>query len=342
MFYISGDYDVPKSNDQNESLNSLSSGTLSMQQFSSLSSIQNLFSSSNSANQNKSNLQSMQCLPLDERAIKWRAQSDQIGEFRNKILIHEADIVELKRALKAKIDEISEMQIRKDIAEKKLSTALKDAAKVQDEFDLLKKEFKEKEAEKEKTLNKYNQENNELYSDLRMMKEKLKDYSKSAMSGKMGVSPNTSLNLSLSSQPLSLNTSSVRSELQSISSTTIMGPSTNSDVNELQQQIFDLRSAMKRLAKRNYDLRMMLSESPKIKNESSTSIEANSVKPQWYTDTLKHLNGKDAKDLKLQELRNKLLDFKYEVMRSRCQNSIIPKIDNSDMKPVGHDHWVTF
>src|SRR5699024_3919176 len=107
--------------------------------------------------QNRTALQSMTCAPLDDRAHKWRAQSDQIGEFRNKIITQEADITELKRALKGKMDETSEMQIRRDLAEKKLSSAQKDTTKLQEELDRLTKEYKDKEAEWDRTLNKYNQ-----------------------------------------------------------------------------------------------------------------------------------------------------------------------------------------
>ena len=75
------------------------------------------------------------------------------------------------------------MQIRRDLAEKKLATATRDADQrvvdLQREVDGLKNKLKEKETESDKTLNRLNQEINDLYSNQRIMKEKLKDYSKS-------------------------------------------------------------------------------------------------------------------------------------------------------------------
>lgn len=305
-----------------------------MQHFSSLSSIQTLFSSSGSANNNRTSLQTMHCSPLDERAMIWRAQSNQINEFKNKILSQEADISELKRGLKLKIDEVSEMQIRRDIAEKKLSTALKDTSKLQEELERLTKEFKEKEAEKEKTLNKYNQEINELYSDHRLMKEKLKGFSKNAMMGKMS-SP---LNLISSDPPSPISnlsskyvTASTPNQFDSSnSSATIANVSAvssqlsqNKDVAELQQQIFDLRTAMKRLANRNSELRLMLSKVP-----TSNSTQLATVKPQWYFDTLKQIKDSERnKEQRLQELKLKLMDFKYDVMRYRCGGSLLHNTD---------------
>lgn len=318
----------------------MQSVTLSMQHCNSLSSIQTLFSSSGSASNNRNCLQSMCCVPLDERAMKWRAQSNQIHEYENKILTQEADISELKRGLKVKIDEVSEMQIRRDLAEKKLSTALKETSRLQEELERLTREFKEKEAEREKTLNKYNQEINELYSDRRSMKEKLKDYSK--MGGKLMSTPTSSrLNQSTNQSELSFASACSQSPISGPLSSPVqftsatsstLAPSTVSaksgDVAVLQQQIFDLRTAMKRLAKRNSELRSMLSRVP-----TSISDPKPSGKPQWYMDSLKRINSVDrSKADRLRELRAKLMDFKYDVMRYRCSASLLPDSEKLGMK----------
>lgn len=352
---------MAKSSESSDSYSSLSSAGLSMQHFNSLSSIQTLFSSSNSANQNKTSLQTMHCSPLDDRALKWRAQSDQIGEFKNKIIIQEADIVELKRALKAKIDEVSEMQIRRDLAEKKLSSAQKDTSKVQEDLERRTKEFKEKEAEWEKynqrEREKYNQEINELYSDRRLMKEKLKDFSKnSGLMGKLntstasGVSAIQSPLASLSSPPINTSTPMhLHHSLSSGLSASSFVSHGSSDVNELQQQIIDLRAAMKRMAKRNYDLRMLLSSTPHSSEDHTGDKQSTALKPLWYVESLKRSNqlrqqsddlligkfgGVHLKEAKLRELRNKLTDFKYEVLKWRCNASVLPSVDtNANKKP---------
>jgi len=55
--------------------------------------------------------------PIDTRAQLWKAQTEEIDSLKTRIELRENEINELKRALKAKIDESSEMQIRKDLAE---------------------------------------------------------------------------------------------------------------------------------------------------------------------------------------------------------------------------------
>ena len=166
--------------------------------------------------------------PIDLRAQLWKAQTEEIDSLKARIDSREAEINELKRALKAKIDECSEMQIRRDLAEKKLSTATKDAdervVRLQNELDQLQKEFKEKEIEREKTLNKYNQEINDLYSNQRIMKEKLKDYSKSDLIGK------------------------------------IMTSKTTTNESALISQIRDLRTALKKVMDDNYYLQIKIAE----------------------------------------------------------------------------------
>src|SRR5699024_1796486 len=44
--------------------------------------------------------------------------------------------------------------------------------------------------------------------------------------------------------------------------------------------------------------------------------------------------GCDIKELKLQEMRNKLIDFKYEVLKARCSSApILPATDGIVRKP---------
>lgn len=296
----------------------------------------------------------MVCLPLDDRAHKWRAQSDQIGEFRNKIIIQEADNHELKRALKSKLDEVSEMQIRRDLAEKKLSTAQKETALKQEELNRMVREYHEKEAEWERMQIKYNQEMKEMYSDNQSMREKFKDYSKNLLIGKIMNSPSVASSLGTSpgatpsSHGMSFQTAMGSPGGFSTSSTVMSSES--SDVNELHQQVIDLRTALKRMAKRNYELRVLLSSNPSSASDVNKCenglANASTLKPMWYVESLRRSNrsqlngelafpkfGSDMKELKLQEMRNKLLEFKYEVLKERCTTSIIPCTERIAKKP---------
>lgn len=130
------------------------------------------------------------------------------------------------------------------------------------------------------------------------------------------------------------------------------------DVAELHQPVVDLRQAMKQMAKRNYDLRVLLSFSSSnfssstfsltdLKMSTTATTAESQLKPFWYMESLRRrrqrqqqqqlqqytledgvakncfpksgLQG-NQKELQLAEMRHKLLDFKYEVMRARCSS----------------------
>ncbi|OTF81325.1 dynactin subunit 1-like protein [Euroglyphus maynei] len=347
------DYDVSKSETtsmQNFASDSLQSNQSSLQQhFSPPSSFQSLFSSNTRTSNNNQGLCSLQCSPLDQRALIWRQQSEQITDFRTKIQTQESDIAELKRALKSKIDEVSEMQIRRDLSEKKHKEALKEVQKLQDELERLTKEFKEKEAERERTLNKYNQEINDLYSDHRMMKEKLKDYSKNALFGKVSLLSSTSnsplaVNTSSTTSPMSLgNFSSIHhSPNMSLSPTQSLNQSllsatygqqqdatvttmVSNDVVQLQQHIQNLRLAMKQIVAKNIELRTMLaSHEEKIQLNNGELIK---IRPKWYQDSLRRQQQHRLYDdinieMKLQEFRTKLLQLDNDWTNYRCKKAM--------------------
>ncbi|XP_075680207.1 LOW QUALITY PROTEIN: dynactin subunit 1-like [Dermatophagoides pteronyssinus] len=369
-----GDYDVSKTDtttiqSQNSQFDSLQSNQSSLQQHFSLPlSFQNLFSSTRSGNNNLGSC-SLQCIPLDQRAFIWRQQSEQLQDFRQKIQTQESDIAELKRALKSKIDEVSEMQIRRDLSEKKHKEALKEIQKLQDELERMTKEFKEKEAERERTLNKYNQEINDLYSDHRMMKEKLKDYSKNALFGKVSLLASSSSNSPLaaavnqsSTSPMSLgNFSSLHhSPNISLSPTPSLNQSllssqcgqevanvlatqssmVSNDVLQLQHHIQNLRLAMKQIVAKNIELRTMLTsheETIQLNNDG----ELIKVRPKWYLDSLRRQQQQnrlydDVKiEAKFQEFHNKLLQLNNDWNNYRCKKSV--QIFDLDQLPVNRN-----
>lgn len=225
--------------------------------------------------------------PLDTRAQIWKAQTEEIDNLKAKIELRESEINELKRALKAKIDESSEMQIRKDLAEKKLSTASKDAdervVKLQNELDQLQKEFKEKEIEREKTLNKYNQEINDLYSNQRAMKAQLKDYSKSDLIGKI-----------ITSKP-------------------------NTNETSLVSQIRDLRLALKRVVDDNYNLRVRIAQRD---TKLRPLPKMDKCKPLWLLRAQGKQNQIDPKQEKLITLTKQLNDLQNDIRISMITESV--------------------
>ncbi len=398
--------------------------------FNSLQSVQSLFGSSGSSssssggnNRQQPSAQPLTSLPLDERAQRWRAQSDQMGECRAKLATQEADIAELRRVLKSKLDEVSEMQIRRDLAEKRLALAVKESSGRQAEIDRLRAEMAEKEAELERTANRFNTEMREMVEFNQNMQEKFKDIKQSALMGKMmlaspGVvvasspgagggagagagtgtgSPsgpgslgggggqqgqNTSL-LGMSfqtavSSPGGFSSSGASVHSSSLGSTAVGGGGGGSaatmmvsgDVAELHQTVVDLRQAMKRMARRNYDLRVLLSSSNSSSSSSSTSSSTDlkmsstegQLKPFWYVESLRRSRQRqkqqqqqqqqytspedataedcfpkfgDRKELQLAEMRHKLLDFKYEVMRARCSGGSLSSLPSPEALAAG-------
>lgn len=65
--------------------------------------------------------------PIQVRAKAVRTELEETKMLSQKLEAKEADIKELRLALKAKQEEMSELQVRKDIAERKLEAASKDS-----------------------------------------------------------------------------------------------------------------------------------------------------------------------------------------------------------------------
>lgn len=348
-----GDFDAQKEiTAAGEASSSMEASSLlwSSQHLSSLASIQSRLSSG--SNQQA---QAMVSVALDERALAWRAQTDKIGEYRARLEAQENEIAELQRVLRAKLDETSEMQVRRDMAEKKLSLAQNEAKRLQEELERKVAEFNEKEAERERTLNKYNQEINELYSDKRLMKEKLKIVQGKSTSPNMAPTMMRMMaNPNATPSPLpagqlrdysydspstldNLQLSFLQQQQQQMSLASM-----SSDTASLQQTIIDLRASLKRMAKRNSDLRVQLS-SPERANRLNGQ-----TKPQWYIETLKRSKQAedqqklarcipDYRETKISQLRLKLIEFKldYDNRSILYEPPLLPPTDVLQRKPVG-------
>lgn len=96
----------------------------------------------------------------------------------------ESDIKELRKLLKEKQEQLSEMTIRKELAEKKLGNVNKDyeltIEKLQRKLEEAHNNFKKKEKEFEETLDHLQTDIDSLENEKGEMKEKLKMYSKKA------------------------------------------------------------------------------------------------------------------------------------------------------------------
>ncbi|KAI1278429.1 Dynactin subunit 1 [Halotydeus destructor] len=120
--------------------------------------------------------------PLDSQAAFAKTQAVQLDELKVKLEGREAEVAELRRLVKGKIDEVSEMCIRKDIAEKKLQTANKDAddrvARLQSELDAVASSSWKKQKEFEETMNVLQGDIDALESERGELKDKVKTLSK--------------------------------------------------------------------------------------------------------------------------------------------------------------------
>lgn len=96
----------------------------------------------------------------------------------------ESDIKELRKVLKEKQEQLSEMTIRKELAEKKLGNVNKDyeltIEKLQRKLEEAQNNFKKKEKEFEETLDHLQTDIDSLENEKGEMKEKLKLFSKKA------------------------------------------------------------------------------------------------------------------------------------------------------------------
>lgn len=117
---------------------------------------------------------------------------EQTKTLTNKLESKETDIKELCKALKEKQEHLSEMTIRKELAEKKLGNVNKDyeltIEKLQRKLEEAHNNFKKKEKEFEETLDHLQTDIDSLENEKGEMKEKLKLVSKKALAEGLNIS----------------------------------------------------------------------------------------------------------------------------------------------------------
>ncbi|XP_026725655.1 dynactin subunit 1 [Trichoplusia ni] len=120
--------------------------------------------------------------PVVIRAQLVKKQLEETKSLTIKLENKEADIRDLRKALKAKQEELSEMQIRRELGERKLSTAARDAElraeQLQRRLEDALNQLKRKEKEFEETMDHLQQDIDSLESERGALREKLKLYAK--------------------------------------------------------------------------------------------------------------------------------------------------------------------
>ncbi|XP_052745853.1 dynactin subunit 1 isoform X3 [Bicyclus anynana] len=120
--------------------------------------------------------------PIVVRAQLVKKQLEETKTLTIRLENKEADIKELRKALKAKQEELSEMQIRRELGERKLVAAARDAdlraQQLQRRLDDAQNQLKRKEKEFEETMDHLQQDIDSLETERGALRDKLKLYAK--------------------------------------------------------------------------------------------------------------------------------------------------------------------
>lgn len=121
------------------------------------------------------------------RAQAVKSEARDLEQLRFKLESRESDLLELKRALKLRGDELSETQVRKEMAEKKLELAVRDGdervERIQRQLDEARMLLKNKEKEFEITLDQLQADIDALEVEKGELKEKVVLMSKKTLEG---------------------------------------------------------------------------------------------------------------------------------------------------------------
>ncbi|XP_015930705.2 dynactin subunit 1 [Parasteatoda tepidariorum] len=178
--------------------------------------------------------------PIYVRAQSIKEEARDLENLKFKLEGRETDILELKKALKIKSDELSEMHVRKEMAEKKLEIATKDGDervdRIQRQLDEAKMLLKKKEKEFEETLDHLQADIDALETERGELKDKIKLISKKTLLE--GLSKTANLVASPTSPTVSSSPSA----------------SISRDSSLLSQQVHDLQLVLKHLKTENIKL----------------------------------------------------------------------------------------
>ncbi|XP_076372177.1 dynactin subunit 1-like isoform X2 [Tachypleus tridentatus] len=183
--------------------------------------------------------------PVTVRSQAVKGEAKDLEAYKFKLETRETDIIELKKALKIKSEEVSEMHVRKEMAEKKLELASRDSdervERIQRQLDETKMVLKKKEKDFEETLDHLQADIDALETERGELKDKLKMLSKKALLEGLTKSAGLASIVSSPTIPTSSGTAS-------------SGGTGASESPMLIQQIQDLRTALKHVKNKNIRL----------------------------------------------------------------------------------------
>lgn len=246
--------------------------------------------------------------PVFKRAQAIKEEARDLENLKFKLESREGDIYELKKMLKIKSDELSEMHVRKEMAEKKLEIATKDSDervdRIQRQLDEAKMLLKKKEKEFEETLDHLQADIDALETERGELKDKIKLISKKVILE--GLSKTTSL----------------ANIVASPTSPTVPGNATSNvvlsrDSSLLSQQVQDLQLALKHL--RNENLRLKADRMAK-QLESLPPLKVPS-KPTGLSSTTGFKNMVDFEE-------NESVDFQSLIALSKKSKDLLQKAHN--------------
>lgn len=143
--------------------------------------------------------------PVALRAESYKAELKEAEGRKIKLENKDLDIKEMKLTLRAKSEELSEMQVRKDKAEKKLLDATRDAdlmrEKLQRKVDDLNLVLKKKEKDFEQTMEHLQKDIDQLEGEKGELKEKIKDFTKQTLFKEINKMTTTGVPAASSGQP---------------------------------------------------------------------------------------------------------------------------------------------
>lgn len=120
--------------------------------------------------------------PITLRAQQVKSELEETKALRSRLEARESDIRELKMALRGKQEELGEMAVRREFAEKRITNLTKEhelqVEKLQRKLDEAQQQMKRKEKEFEETMDHLQADIDSLESERGELKDKLKNYSK--------------------------------------------------------------------------------------------------------------------------------------------------------------------
>ncbi|VDM26629.1 unnamed protein product [Hydatigera taeniaeformis] len=123
--------------------------------------------------------------PIIQRAIAYRKAQSELESCRGKLELKEVELLELRRELKARVDEISEMTVRINMTEKKLETSgrgnLEKIVELEDRLQAMQNQQKRTEKEYEQTIDGMQTDLVELKKENAELKESLRKTGKSTI-----------------------------------------------------------------------------------------------------------------------------------------------------------------